>query len=203
MKNKFFKGALVAIALSFSSISFAGIMFDPSNAGSSVSASLDGNVINLGWFGTYPTCVGCSINAALNDLDSQSSMLEVGDTATFNFFDIAINGLGADTFDISATLAFPTPGGSATNSGTGGFATAFGVLSAGYLTWNAPVTVDVGNGTTYTVAFENILTGGLGNTTNVGASVTLNTVAVSEPGTLALLGLGLAGLGFARRKTLA
>lgn len=205
MKQINIKGFLTALLLSVSFSSTAGVIFDPSNTGSSVGASLDGRSVYVPFIGSIPTCVGCSLSTTLKNLDAQSTTLEVGQTATFDFFDIAVNGFGADTFDIMATLAFPTPGGAASNSGNGGFGTIVGVLSGGFLTWNAPVSITLGNGIAYTVAFENIATGGLGNSTTVQAYVTLDSLAASvpEPGTLALLGLGLAGLSFARRRNAA
>lgn len=188
--------ALAALSAGTAAADPIGVSPDPS--GSSVSASL-GNQF----------CLGCSINVGLvSNLGSQVLNLDVGDSATFNFFWVQVGAfLGGAQVTVQATLALTSAygSGSAGTTGHGGFASAFGVLSAGYLHWNNPAGgYTLSDGSYLGVIFHDVLTGGLGNSTKVKATVYRKagetSVSVPEPGTMTLLGFGLLGLWFASRR---
>lgn len=196
MKNigrKFFATVLLCGGSSIATASV--IEFDPTNDGSGVSVdNLDQGCLGF-------VCSDVTLDFSLNDLDGLSNDLAVGDSWTFDFFDATVDGIGAAEFDLSATLAFESPGGSTTHSGEGGAATLFGTVSGGYLTWEGSQVVNLADGPSYSVALENVLEGGLGDTTTVSATVErLEAVSVPEPGALTLLGAGLLGFGLTRRR---
>ena len=148
----------------------------------------------------------CNIGWELAPLDDVSFMLDVGQSYTFDFFDLTVFALfGGATASIEATLALLEPASSHVGSGGGFFGTILGVISGGGLYWDQqPEPVDLGDGSYLGVAFENLLEFGVGNRTTGSATVTrYGAVSVSEPGTLALLGLGLLALAFSLRRKVA
>jgi hypothetical protein len=152
-------------------------------------------------------CLGCGVSATLNPvLGSLHRTLDVGQSWEFDFFTLSFYGLGGGSGSIYATLAFDSPTGapSASGSGAGGFATLFGVFSGGGLTWlTQPGSFSLADGTSYSVTFEN-LSGLTVGSTNVSGTIRMlggaTSVAVPEPGALGLLGLGLLGLGLSVRR---
>ena len=139
-------------------------------------------------------CIRCSINATLaSGLHGTAFTLDAGESATFDFFRLSVNGIGAALAGVTATLGFDSPSGtSITADGDGMFVTFAGIVSAGVLVWNdLPTLVSMGDGSLFSVSFSDVAGFTLGNFADVTATVTvLRTAApaahVDEPGALQL-----------------
>jgi hypothetical protein len=154
------------------------------------------------------TCVlgGCGASVSLNPLlDSLSATLNPGESWSFDFFSIDLYGLGAGSGTLSASLGFDAPTGApnAGGSASSSFLSAGFFFSAGTLSWTTqPGLFSLADGTSYSVQFEDLAGITLGNSVNVRALLSLASApaAVPEPGTLALFGLALLGVGLTARK---
>ncbi len=185
-------GIAAAGLLALGSANASPILVDPTTTGSHVDANI-----------TSSRCIGCFVDVTLSDdLEGVMAWLDTGESFTFDFFDIVVGGLiGVAEVAVDATLALASPNASAAGNGFGGFASFLFVINAGHLTWIQPDSIDLGDGTLLGVSFENLFEFGIGNSTTVSATISRNAIAsVPEPGTAALLIVGLLALWFASRR---
>jgi hypothetical protein len=191
------KTAVVALGLATGAAHATSVHFDVDAHESSAHAE---RVYGSCWF----LCGKSGIEANLvDDIDDTTFYLAEGETSGwFDFFEISVWGLTAGQgYEVSATLAFADPMGSATATGGGYYGTVFGLISGGNLTWDDPdMEVAFGNGGQYTVEFQEGSILGFGNTATVQARVTLDAAPVPLPASALLLLAGLGGLGAVRMR---
>lgn len=156
-------------------------------------------------------CWGCSLSASFSAGVDGASWTPTSATDSWtigNFIDWdAAGGFGGALYNVAITLAFSSPDPTIT-SGTGaaGYASFFGVISGGFLTWDPIASLVFDQGSTLDIDLEGGISFGFG--TNVSSGVTFtgnpiigNTIApIPLPATGLLLLAGLAGLGAARKR---
>ena len=140
------------------------------------------------------------------NLGSTPAYLNAGDTWKIDLFSIVFPLVGSGNGTISGTLGFKAPSlaQDINDSATGSFLSLF-VVNFGDLTWTTqPSQFSLIDGTKYSVVFENLSGAVLGRSVDVHAFLTLNAEprSVPEPGTIALLGLGMLGVMYVSRRQL-
>lgn len=187
--------AVLVLCLSTSAQSAPLLDFETSHDESSVALS-DSTDVSLG-------DLDVSLSEGLRDTRFS---LAKGESTTFDFFDITLPTLGVGKADVDATLAFLSPetiSGSAQGSGLWG---SLVIGSGGRLNWdNQPGLIELDDGSTFHLAFSDLKGIQLGQEATVSATVEARSIAdyanaVPAPGTLALFGLGLAGLAMGQRR---
>lgn len=188
--RKFF-GIAAASLLVYSSVQAGPMYIDPSASKSSISASVVEEV-----------CWGCSFGVTLSDgLADAGAWLDVGDKHTFDFFDIHFTGfIAAAELEATAKLAFDSPSAEFVGDGDGFLASLFFTYNGFVLDWEQPEALALDDGTMLGVTFEDLFDFGVGHTATVSATVHRYAAAVPEPGTAALLVVGLLALWFAARQ---
>ncbi len=147
-------------------------------------------------------CLGCSVNYEFNDVApwTPTSANEVN--VVNNFIDWDIGGLGAESYDLEATIAFSTPdAASGSTDGYGAYWTIYGIVSGGVLSWDGPGTIDFAQGSSVDFYLEGGDFKGWGSSVTTGITFVGNDIApVPLPAAAPLLLAGIGAFGFAGRR---
>jgi hypothetical protein len=201
--RKLFSAAAVAVAmLSATAANAASLYFDFDEGASSFKVT-----------SSTPSCpfqpnVNCQLTGALAATPFASVSIDEGDSYQFNFGQLFVGpGIGGDSnTQVAATLAFLSPDANPVSSGANvAYLTFLGAVSGGFLTWYNPVQqVTAADGSKFTVQFVNLSGIAFGGTTYAPVKITVDSVAVPEPASWALMigGFGMAGATFRRRRAL-
>lgn len=151
-------------------------------------------------------CFGCSLSASFSAGVDGAEWTPTSATDSWsigNFIDWdAAGGFGGAIYNVAVTLAFSSPDPASTSaSGAAGYASFFGVISGGFLSWEPIQSLAFAQGSTLDVALEGGVALGYGTSVSTGVTFTGNTIApIPLPATGFLLLAGLAGLGAARKR---
>ncbi|HHI93620.1 MAG TPA: VPLPA-CTERM sorting domain-containing protein [Gammaproteobacteria bacterium] len=186
--------------------SVAGLMVTAANATPYPTFTFDESASSISVTPNGSLCFGCDLTASFSAGVDGASWTPTSATDSWtigNFIDWnAAGGFGGALYDVAVTLAFSSPDPASTSTtGAAGYASFFGVISGGFLSWDPVPSLTFAQGSTLDIALEDGIAIGFGTSVSTGATFTGNTIApVPLPATGLLLLAGIAGLGVARKR---